>query len=86
MSTINAEDLIFYSDRSTNSYQYLIDLKSGKAHNLNTTYAGQLYNGSLSERNDGKGLIGVTNSNLLMSSDSIPYAVARTFEKEDFNL
>jgi len=78
--------VIANSDDGINGvYNVVVDLKSGVATYLYiSTHSGKIYNGTLSERNDGKGITGVSNSELNTSHTYYNYkSHAHTFTKED---
>ena len=84
------KDMIFIGSQHTVNYGVvllMINLKSGKVTNFgyqsNGTYNGLYYNGTLTERNAGKGYTGAINLELSPSSDSVQRIFARTFTKED---
>jgi hypothetical protein len=83
------KDLIILTSVNSNySMPFLvIDLKSGRCTTLgwNTQpqYAGYIYKGSLTQRNNGLGYSGLGNTELVISSDTHRLVHARTFTKDD---
>lgn len=68
---------------------YWIDLKSGRCCRMiaggGTYYTGYYYNGTLTERNDGKGYSGSINTELDLSGSNLYKIHGRTFEKTDIS-
>lgn len=81
------DDIIYagsYKGSGNYSPLVIIDLKSDKITLLVTSsYGGYYYNGTFSERNDGKGFTGSVNDELNLSSALVQKIHVHTFTKDD---
>jgi len=73
-------DVIYVANNVASQGTVAVMLKEGVCMDINT---GRRYNGNLSDRNQGLGYIGTTNTQLALSNTIVRKIEARTFTKED---